>query len=76
MGKITNLSATQFRVTGKEASISDLTLSMLAPYIDLSGVTTEGGYTMQICLDNLGDMLLDDVLLAVVEVSKQSEAEN
>jgi len=34
---------------------------------------------MQVCMDNLDDLLLDDVLLAVVEVmevTEQQDAEN
>lgn len=74
--EITLLSASQVHVLGKEASIKDLNLQKLAPYIDLSGVTTTGSYTLQIAMDNLGDILLDDLLLAVVEVEEQTGEEN
>jgi len=78
-GEISYLSATQIRVTGKEASLLDLNLQKLAPYIDLSGITATGSFTMQVCMDNTDDLLLDDVLLAVVEVmevTEQQDAEN
>lgn len=67
-GQITFLTETRVNVFGKEASLKDLNLQKLAPYIDLSGVTTAGKYTMSVCLENLGDLILDDVLLAMVEV--------
>jgi len=74
--EITLLSANQVHVFGKAASVKDLNLQKLAPYIDLSGVTTVGNYTLQIAMDNLGDVLLDDLLLAVIEITEQPEEEN
>lgn len=75
-GEISYLSTNRVCVSGKEASVKDLTMQTLAPYIDLSGITRAGSYSVQICIDNLGDMFLDDVLSAIVEVTKQSKTEN
>ncbi len=76
LGKITLLSVTQVHISGKEASIQDMNLQKLAPYIDLSGITTTGSHTVPICLENLGDLVLDDVLLAVVEVGLRPQDGN
>lgn len=75
-GKITYLSTSQVRVLGKATSIKELTLQKLVPYIDLSGITATGSHTVQICMDNQGDILLDDVLWAVVEIIERPAAEN
>ena len=75
IGKIVMLSGSQVHVSGKEASVKDLNLQKLAPYIDLSGITVPGNYTLSICLENLGDLILDDVLLAVVEIESQPQQE-
>jgi len=75
-GEITYLSNDQVHISGKEASLKDLNLQKLAPYIDLSEITVPGSYSVQICMENLGDLVLEDVLLAVVEVVEQPSVEN
>lgn len=67
--EITNLFKTQVHVSGSAASLKDVNLQKLAPYIDLSGVETAGTYTLPICLENLGDLILKDVLLANVDIT-------
>lgn len=74
-GKVILTSASQVRVSGKEASMKGVTLQTLAPYIDLSGIITTGSHTIPICMENLGDLLLDDVLLAVVQVEQRPQQE-
>lgn len=75
-GKILVLSESQVHILGKEASIKDLNLQKLAPYIDLSGITAPGSYNVSICLENLEDLILNDVLLAVVEVERLPQQED
>jgi len=60
---------TKVHISGKAASIKELTLQKLAPYIDLSEITTTGSYTLPICIDNLENLILHDVLTAVVDVN-------
>lgn len=67
--EITSLSTNQVHISGKAASIKDINLQKLAPYIDLSEISTAGKHTVPICLDNLGTLILSDVLFATVEVS-------
>lgn len=67
-GKISQLSGRQVHVSGKEASIKDINLQKLAPYIDLSNITAPGSYSVAICLENLSDLILKDELFATVEV--------
>jgi len=75
IGKISYLSTSQVHVSGKEASMEDLTLQKLALYIDLSEVTTTGSHTRHIIMENQGDILVDDVLWAVVEIIERPEPE-
>lgn len=75
IGTITYLSASQVHISGKEASIKDMTLQKLAPYIDLSGITATGSFTVPICIDNLEDLILGDVLLAVVDIEQAENPE-
>ena len=70
-GRIELLSTNQVHVAGKEEDLEELTLEKLAPYIDLSGYSMPGSYTSPICLENLGDVILKDVLFAVVEVRRE-----
>ena len=67
--KIANLAFTQVHVSGKEASLKDINLQKLAPYIDVSSLTMPGSYMRTITLENLGDLILHDVLLAEVEIT-------
>jgi len=73
---IGSLFVTQVRVKGKEASLKDLNLQKLAPYIDVSEIYMPGSYTRMICLENQGDLLLQDVLMAEVEVKYPPEPED
>jgi len=75
LGKVILTSTSQVHVSGKEASMKEVTLQSLAPYIDLSGITTTGSHTVPICLENLGDLILDDVLLAVVQIEQRPQQE-
>ncbi|MBO5178427.1 MAG: hypothetical protein J6K15_06420 [Lachnospiraceae bacterium] len=68
LGKILSLSVSQVHITGKEASIQGINLQKLAPYIDLSNITTEGVHLVPVYLENLGDLILDDILQANVHV--------
>jgi len=70
-GSVGLLSTTKVHVAGKEEEIKELTLEMLAPYIDMSAYTMPGSYTCPICLENLGDLIFQDVLFAVVEVRRE-----
>lgn len=67
--QIGDLYASQVHVSGKEAGLKDLNLQKLAPYIDISEITMPGSYICMICLENLGDLILGDVLRAEVEVT-------
>ena len=68
LGKILSLSVSQVHVAGKEASIQGINLQKLAPYIDLSNITTEGVHLVPVYLENLGDLILGDILQANVHV--------
>ncbi len=68
--KIIVLSDSQVRITGKEAGLKDINLQKLAPYIDLTEIKNVGNYSLSIILENLGDLAVKDILLAVVEVKK------
>ncbi len=67
-GRVDLLSVSRVHVSGKEKDLQELTLEKLAPYIDMSGYNMPGSYNVPICLENLGDLILSDVLFAVVEV--------
>lgn len=73
---IGSLFVSQVRVKGKEESLKDLNLQKLAPYIDVSEITMPGSYTRNICLENLGDLELQDVLMAEVEVKYPPEPDD
>ena len=68
LGKIISLSVSQVHVSGTAASVQDLNLQKLAPYIDLSDITEPGVYTRFIDLENIGNLILDDVLQANVQI--------
>ncbi len=68
IGRIELLSVTAVHITGKEASIEDITLDMLAPYIDVSEYNEPGRYTLPICLESPEDILLQDILFATLEI--------
>lgn len=68
LGKILSLSVSQVHVAGKEASIQGINLQKLAPYIDLSNITTAGVHLVPVYLENLGDLVLGDILQANVHV--------
>ena len=48
--------------------MQELNLQKLAPYIDLSDVTTAGIYTRFIDLENMEGIILEDVLQANVQI--------
>ncbi|MBP3569544.1 MAG: hypothetical protein J6K04_10315 [Lachnospiraceae bacterium] len=68
-GEIDLLSVVAVHVRGKEASVREITLETLAPYIDLNGYTEPGRYTVPICLESPEGLILEDVLFATVDVS-------
>ena len=72
-GKVTMLSETQLHVSGKSASMHNLTLQTLAPYIDLSEIMTTGSFTVPVCLEMPEGVLLNDVPFAVVEIERRSK---
>lgn len=74
-GSIGMLHATRMQVRGKEASMANVTIQSLAPYIDLSGITVPGSYRMHISLENQGDLILDSVLTAMVDVEYRPQTE-
>ncbi len=76
VGSILSLSVSQVHVSGKEASIQGVNLETLAPYIDLSEITVPGVHSVFIYLENLGDLILEDVLRAVVQVDELPTEEN
>ena len=76
IGKVDLLSVSQVHVMGKEEDLKGLTLEKLAPYIDASGYSMPGSYTSPVCLENLGNLILEDVLVAVVEVRLEQQLEN
>lgn len=67
--KILSVDSSQVHVSGKTASLKDVNLQKLAPYIDMTGIISPDTYILPICLDNLGDLILKDVLRATVEVT-------
>lgn len=72
-GKVTMLSETQIHVSGRAASMQNLTLQTLAPYIDLSEIMTTGSFTVPVCLEMPEGVLLNDVPFAVVEIERHSK---
>ena len=70
------LNTTRVHVRGTEAGLKDLTLAKLAPYIDLSDIVVPGSYQMNISLENLGNLILEDVLTAIVDVEYHPNEEN
>lgn len=68
VGSIGMLHATRIQVRGKEASMADVTVRSLAPYIDLSDITMPGSYRLYISLENQGDLIVDSILSAMVDV--------
>lgn len=70
------LNSTRVHVRGTEAGLKDLTLAKLAPYIDLSDIVVPGSYQMNISLENLGNLILEDVLTAIVDVEYHPNEEN
>lgn len=75
-GEIGLLHSTRVRVRGNEASLEGLTLDKLAPYIDLSDIVVPGSYRLNICLENPGDLILDVILSAMVDVEYCPQAED
>jgi len=73
VGKVTMMSEKQLHVSGKVASMQDLTVQTLAPYIDLSEIKTTGSFTVPVCLEAPEGVLVEDVPFAVVEVERQSK---
>lgn len=67
-GKIISLSVSQVHVSGKAASVQELNLQKLAPYIDLNDITEPGIYTRFIDLENMEGIILEDVLQANVQI--------
>lgn len=67
--KIITLGSSQVHVFGKEASLKDVNLQKLAPYIDVSEIDSADTFVLPICLENLDDLILEDILTAVVEVT-------
>lgn len=70
------LNSTRVHVRGTEAGLKDMTLAKLAPYIDLSDIVVPGSYQMNISLENLGNLILEDVLTAIVDVEYHPNEEN
>ncbi|MBQ8633027.1 MAG: hypothetical protein IJ420_05430 [Lachnospiraceae bacterium] len=75
-GAIGMLHSTRVRVRGNEASLEGLTLDQLAPYIDLSDIVVPGSYRLNICIENQGDLILDAILSAMVDVEYRPHTEN
>ena len=67
--KIISLGTSQVHVSGKKASLKDINLQKLSPYIDVSEINSVDVFVLPIRLENLGDLILKDVLNAVVEVT-------
>ncbi len=74
-GSIGMLHTTRIQVRGSAASLEGLTVRQLAPYIDLSGITVPGSYRMFISLDNQGDLIVDSILTAMVDVEYRPQPE-
>jgi len=75
-GSIGMLHSTRVRVKGSEASLEGLTLDRLAPYIDLSDIVVPGSYRLNICLENQGNLILDAILSAMVDVEYRPQTED
>ena len=70
------LHATRIQIRGRATSMTDVTIQSLVPYIDLSGITMPGSYRLYISLENQGDLILDSVLSAIVDVEYHPQTEN
>lgn len=74
-GSIAMLHATRIQVRGSAASMTDVSVQSLAPYIDLSNIEVPGCYRMSVCLENQGDLILDSILTAMVEIEYRPQPE-
>ena len=69
------LYSSRVQVRGSKASLEGLTLDQLAPYIDLIDIAIPGSYRVNISLENQGDLILDSVLTAMVDVEYRPQVE-
>lgn len=76
IGSIGLLHSTRVQVRGSKADLEGLTLDQLAPYIDLSDISIPGSYRMSISLENLGGLILDSVLTAMVDVEYRPQTDD
>ncbi len=74
-GSIGMLHSSRVQVRGSKASLEGLTLDQLAPYIDLIDIAIPGSYRVNISLENQGDLILDSVLTAMVDVEYRPQVE-
>lgn len=70
------LHSSRVQVRGSKASLEGLTLDQLAPYIELNDITMPGSYRLNICLESQGDLILDSVLTAMVDVEYRPQADD
>ncbi len=55
-------------VKGSREALEGITINSLMPYIELDGYVFPGIYTVPVTLDNLGDLILTDVIFAEIEI--------
>jgi hypothetical protein len=75
-GSIGMLLSTRILVKGNKASLENVTMEQLAPYIDLSDIIAPGSYRLNVCFDNPGNLIMDAIVSAMVDVEYRPQAEN
>lgn len=66
---VIELSSHRVSVKGRQENLKGINLAVLAPYIDLEGYTSPGVYRVAVCMEDLGELQLQDVLFAEIVVS-------
>ena len=75
VGTIEMLHLSRVQVRGSEASLKDVSIEKLAPYIDLSDITMPGSYRLNVCLESQDNILIDSNLTAMVDVEYRPQTE-
>lgn len=72
---VESISANRFRVKGGKVRLAITTTEKLAPYIDLSGCTEEGVYSLPLQTKEISDLHVVSELYVNVRISEQKQEE-
>lgn len=76
IGSVELLHSTRIQIKGNAASMEDVTIQKLAPYIDLSGITVPGSYRMNVTLENQGKLIVETIITAMVDIEYRPQPED